>query len=93
MVRIRRQCLGKFDRCIQAHEVFQRLGAGEARGQNYRELFKSAIGASQLHDIRNAVQFSLPRGNSRFAKQIEQALRRRIRPTKQGELFRRRKCE
>jgi putative transposase len=84
---------GRFDRCVQPHVVFQRLGSDEERGQNYRDLFNAAIDANQLHDIRNALQFSLPTGNSRFAKQIEQALGRRIRSTTRGGPFQRRKYE
>jgi putative transposase len=72
-------------RRLIAHDVYQRLGSdSESRCIAYRELFSVELEGKLVHDIQRASVFSMPLGNSRFQKQVEQALGRKIGYAKQG---------
>lgn len=56
---------------LQAHGEYLRLGGAQAaRGHSYRELFRTQLGAEDLHLIRKAAHYCQPVGDDRFAKQI-----------------------
>ena len=49
-----------------AHQCYEALGLNnEQRQYAYRELFSVDLG-DKIHDIRKAVNFSMPLGNTRF---------------------------
>ena len=75
---------GQPDGVVTPHEVYTRLGNETDRMENYRELFKTALSKQQLDNIRNALQGSLPLGNTKFKQHIESALGRRIGSMQRG---------
>ena len=70
---------GEVNRLICPHETYNRLGLSEkSRQQAYASLFEDVVDVNKIQVIRNAVQFSMPTGDSRFQHQIEQALNRKV---------------
>ena len=76
---------GKADAIVTPHEQYLMLGSDtEQRQRRYRELFRHHIDDKLLHEIREAVNQELVLGNERFKDEIEQMLKRRVRPGKPG---------
>jgi putative transposase len=76
---------GHADELVCPHTLY--LGLGEdalSRQSRYRELFASQLAKEQVHEIRTALDFSMPLGNDRFRQQIERALGRSIGQAKRG---------
>jgi putative transposase len=74
----RHHAYGERDSLISSHPLYLSLGNDEDRLHAYRELFCSGMEPTQVQSIRSAVYFSMPLGNDRFRRQIEQALGRTI---------------
>ncbi|NOQ88295.1 MAG: transposase [Gammaproteobacteria bacterium] len=69
---------GESNRLISPHETYNRPGlCEEERRQAYASLFDDVVDTKEMQVVRNAVRFSMPTGDSRFQKQIEQALSRK----------------
>ena len=67
------------DRIVTPHEVYQRLGrCNSSRVNSYKELFKDQLSQRDLSEIRNAVIFSMPLGNSKLQDQIKKAIGRKL---------------
>ncbi len=76
---------GKIDKHLQPHSLYLDLGRhSHGRQLAYRELFTGALDQKIVHVIRNAANFSMPLGNDRFAKQIEETLGRKLGFAKTG---------
>jgi putative transposase len=70
---------GKSDRLIRPHEIYKRLGqCDQSRREAYVSLFANTLDSTDLQIIRSAARFSMPTGDGRFKRQIEQMLDRRI---------------
>ena len=70
---------------INDHEVFLRIAStAEARMYCYRELFRTDLDARDVHDVRKAVTFSVPLGNSHFKERIEATLGKSVGYTARG---------
>jgi putative transposase len=70
---------------IQPHQVYLTLGNNaELRKAAYRELFRNALPAGLVDELRSAIQSGYPFGNERFQREIEAATGRRVRPGKAG---------
>lgn len=70
---------------ITPHELFESLGAdAESARKSYREMFEADLGVSEIHQIRNAAQFSLPLGNTRFNEKIEEMIGRKLGYARRG---------
>lgn len=85
---------GKPNRLISAHETYNRLGLCDTERQRaYAALFENRLDSNDVKVIRNAVQFSMPTGDTNFKRQIEQALSRKVgyahrgRPRKSGRVI------
>ncbi|NOR42083.1 MAG: transposase [Gammaproteobacteria bacterium] len=70
---------GVFNKLICHHEVYSRLGVNEGeRQKTYASLFDDVMDVKEFKIVRNAVRFSMPTGDSRFQKKVEQAINRKI---------------
>jgi len=70
---------------VKPHSLYLAISEhSEERLASYRELFSTGIDQQEVHDIRQAVQFSVPLGSSRFSEQIEQALNIKLGQAKRG---------
>ena len=70
---------GQSCKLISPHSTYCRMGANnETRQQAYAELFKYALEHKEEKLIRNAARLSMPTGDNRFKRQIEQALNRKV---------------
>ena len=77
--------LGKEDKLLVPHVVYQALGKGKAECcNNYRALFKYCIDKNQLNEIRNATNKSWVLGNDKFRAQIEALTNRQTTPKLKG---------
>lgn len=56
----------------------------EKRTEHYRALFSAHMPREDIHKIREAAEFSMPLGNSRFKAEIEEMLQRKIGVAKRG---------
>jgi len=88
----RANALGVPDPLLWPHPLYVALGAdGDARRVVYRDLFRGALDAKPLSDLRLAISQDQPIGNDRFYREIEamtgqqRELRRRGRPRKRDE--------
>jgi len=76
---------GDSDELVTAHDVYLSIDLDNMSRQiAYRNLFDTALSKKLLHDIRNATNFSMPLGETKFKRQIEQALNRSIGHAKRG---------
>jgi len=76
---------GRRDDLVCPHALYLALGEdASSRQSGYRGLFASRLTKERVHEIRTAVDFSMPWGNDRFRRQIEQALGRSIGQAKRG---------
>jgi putative transposase len=81
----RTHAFGLPDKLLAVHEQYERLGGSdEARQQAYRDLFSTELDARELVEIRDAANRGWPLGSDRFKDEIEQALRRAVRPPRRG---------
>jgi len=79
---------GRRDGLVCPHALYLALAENESsRESRYRELFASQLSKEQLHEIRTALDFSMPLGNDRFREQIERALGRSVGQAKRGRPF------
>lgn len=70
---------------LAAHEQYLRLGRNDdERRANYRQLFRAHMDPDRLSEIRNATNGNYALGSDRFKTEIEQALKRRATPGKNG---------
>lgn len=77
--------LGKADKLVTPHALYQRLGATEEERQHaYRELFQYHIDNGTLEDIRDATNKAWVLGGEQFQAEIEIMLDRRARPLPKG---------
>ena len=86
---------GEFNKLISQHEIYNRLGSNEDERQvAYASLFNDVVDEKEFKIVRNSVRFSMPTGDSRFKKQIEEAINMKIghacrgRPRKIGKVKR-----
>lgn len=57
---------------ITEHPLYLELGSDpESRQQSYMELFSSELNEKTLSELRKAINFSIPLGDDRFRKEIE----------------------
>jgi putative transposase len=76
---------GKSNTLIEAHPLYQSLGATPERCQNtYRDLFRADLSADQLHLIRAALNQELVLGRDDFKDKITQMTQRQSRRGKDG---------
>lgn len=76
---------GKYYSLISPHELYLGLGTTSAEQQaNYQSLFKVDLEADTLKTIRQATNGNYVLGEDRFKDEIEQMLRRRVKPGKAG---------
>ena len=69
---------GKINKLIKAHEVYKQMGVNEAERQSaYRQLFRLAIGKSELDALREATNKGWVFGSDRFREEIERLSGRR----------------
>ncbi len=60
---------------VKDHKVFLRIASTlEERMYRYRALFRTGLGARDVHDAQKAVAFSVPLGNNLFKERIEATL-------------------
>jgi putative transposase len=77
--------MGKPDRLITPHPAYLALANDVAvRRSAYLEMFRSAMAADELEQIRSACSAGYALGNERFRKEIAFALGRRAGPGKPG---------
>jgi putative transposase len=70
---------GQPDPLVDPHQIYQHLGATDALcWQAYAALFDEDIDPDDVKLIRNAIQCSMPTGDSHFKEQIEKALNRKV---------------
>ena len=70
---------------ITAHRLYQRLAkTPEERQKAYRSLFRSRIPEQTLEEIRESTNKAWVLGSSRFKRQIERKLNRRVVPRQRG---------
>jgi putative transposase len=68
----RANALGQPDSRITPHDLYRSLGQGDAAQQHaYRALFRSALDADEIDDIRLTLNQNQPLGNERFHATIE----------------------
>jgi len=76
---------GKRNVLVSEHALYLALGEDASiRRSRYRELFANHLPKEQVHQIRTALDFSMPLGNDRFRQQIEIQLGRSIGQAKRG---------
>jgi putative transposase len=76
---------GRTDPLVSDHPVYRALGRGaEARQSAYRALFRGALESGFVNALRAATNGGWALGTARFAKQIEEATRRRAAPRLPG---------
>jgi putative transposase len=76
---------GQVDPLVSDHPVYRALGRGaKARQSAYRALFRGALESGFVDALRAATNGGWALGTSRFAKQIEEATRRRAVPRPPG---------
>ena len=79
---------GRRDDLVSPHALYLALGVdGSMRRASYRELFTTHLSRDVVHQIQNALDFSMPLGNDRFREQIERELGRSIGQAKRGRPF------
>lgn len=77
--------LGEANPNITAHHLYLRLAkTTEARQKSYRDLFRSKLSGLTLDEIRESTNKAWVLGSSRFKRQIEKSLNRRIAPLPKG---------
>ena len=73
------------NKLIFRHGTYEALGLSrEERAQAYRSLFNLELEPDDVTLIRKSAMFSMPVGNSRFKKQIEKVLKRKIGYSQRG---------
>jgi putative transposase len=75
--------LGQVDTLLTPHPLYRVLGTDdESRRASYRDLFRSALDAGSLTELRMALNQDQPIGNNRFYQEIEATTgqRRQLRP-------------
>jgi putative transposase len=76
---------GEDDDLVSDHPLYLGLGSdAEARRAAYRQLFQTALGETQISEIRDATNKGWALGNDRFREQIEALSSRRASPRKPG---------
>ncbi len=76
---------GEADELITPHDLYRRLGRSHAARQGvYRQLFRAALGKSELEAIRTATNTGWVLGNDRFREKIERLSGRRAAPKPRG---------
>ncbi len=64
--------LGKADRLLTSHSLYQALGQGADKRQSaYRKLFRTELDREAIDDVRLAFNQNQPMGNERFYARIE----------------------
>ncbi len=77
--------LGKTNDLITPHLEYQCLGpTDDKRRAAYRQLFKHAISAKNMSEIREATNKAWVLGNARFKQEIQKRLKRRVEPAARG---------
>jgi putative transposase len=67
----RANALGQTDERLSAHEVYRQLGRdARSREAAYRTLFRPALDAEAVDDIRRALRLGMPLGSERFAEAV-----------------------
>jgi putative transposase len=67
------------------HHLYRALGSSASERQEaYRALFRDSLEAHGIEEIRGTINGGWPLGDDRFKDEIEDALRRAVRPPKRG---------
>jgi putative transposase len=75
-----------------AHDLYDRLGRTPAERQvGYRTLFRDALDADFIDDLRAATNGGWALGDARFKREIAKALGRRVAPLPRGRPIKRKK--
>lgn len=70
---------------VKPHTLYLQIDQNPIERQYaYRSLFEHQLDDQDIHNIREAAQFSMPLGNERFSQQIEATLGRAIGQAKRG---------
>lgn len=81
----RHNALGSPDALVSPHSIYLELGdTGQARRENYRNLFLDQIDSDLIDQIRTETNSCRAVGNDRFKDQVEVMLGRSVRPAKMG---------
>jgi putative transposase len=81
----RANAIGNADRIVTPHPAYLALATDDAlRRAAYLEIFRNAVDADELEQIRSAGNAGYALGNERFRKEIALALGRRAGPGKPG---------
>jgi putative transposase len=73
------------DKLITPHALYRKLSQDYQDTQFiYRELFRDALKADQVHDIRATVQTGTPLGNTHFCEKIEKKLKCKVGQARRG---------
>lgn len=81
----RAHATGFNDELIHDHDLYFAIDTNEKQRQfYYRGLFKSELYGEDIHDIRLAVNFSAPLGNSQFKEQIVATTGRKVVQLRKG---------
>lgn len=76
---------GGADALLQPHPLYLALGTSPTdRQAAYRELFRHHLDRGLVDEIRRATNGNFALGNEQFAKQVAEALARRVTPGKSG---------
>lgn len=76
---------GASDALVAEHPLYRALGRSAAeRQENYRALFRAALDAAFLDDLRAATNGGWAMGGERFKRKIAKALKRRVAPLPKG---------
>ncbi len=77
--------LGESNENVTPHRLYRRLGITPGERQKaYRALFRSRLSEQTLDEIRESTNKSWVLGSSRFKRQIEKKLNRRVSPITRG---------
>jgi len=70
---------------VTPHSLYMALGSqSTGRLEGYRELFILELNKQDVHDIRQAAQFSVPLGDNRFKDEIERVLNVKVGHARRG---------
>lgn len=76
---------GSNDELVTAHYTYLSIDHDKTNRETaYRNLFEADLPKQLLHEIRNAANFSMPLGKSKFKQQIEETLNRPIGYARRG---------
>ena len=76
---------GAVDPALTLHDLYERLGRTRSDRQHaYRALFRTALDAGFVDELRAATNGGWVLGDARFKQQLAKAVRRRVTPLPRG---------